>query len=108
MKAKPLRKVADNTWEICQPEDASHVEINMPGPSGRLMLPIMLKGTRKNTNQWTWNGDTEKPTLRPSLLSKPGDGNSIICHSWVNDGQAQFLNDSTHELAGQTIDLLDV
>lgn len=30
------------------------------------------------------------------------------CHTWVNDGKAQFLPDSTHEHAGKTLDLLEV
>ena len=27
------------------------------------------------------------------------------CHSYVKDGQIQFLNDCSHVLAGQTVDL---
>jgi len=29
------------------------------------------------------------------------------CHSFVVDGRIQFLQDSEHELAGQTVDLPD-
>lgn len=28
-----------------------------------------------------------------------------ICHSFVTDGKIRFLNDCTHDLAGQTVDL---
>lgn len=30
-----------------------------------------------------------------------------VCHSFVRDGQIQFCMDSTHELAGKTVDLPD-
>lgn len=29
----------------------------------------------------------------------------VICHSFITDGQIQFLADSTHRLAGQTVPL---
>ncbi len=50
---------------------------------------------------WTFNGDYEKPTLNPSLLSK----GQIRCHMFIRDGKIQFLNDSEHELAGKTVDM---
>lgn len=63
---------------------------------------------------WVWNQDTEKPTLSPSVLvtyngSDAGvDGAPpAVCHSFVTDGRIRFLNDCTHELAGQTVDLPD-
>lgn len=61
----------------------------------------MLKG-------WTFNGDMEQPTFSPSLLvtgylnAENPDG---VCHSYITDGKIQYLSDSTHKLAGQTIDL---
>jgi hypothetical protein len=114
MKAKPIKitKNDGGTWLVpCEPEDATHVQIVMPGPSGLIMLPVLIKGQRQGTNCWTWNGDTEKPTLRPSVLTKGADretGEPYVCHTWVNDGQAQFLSDCSHEYVNQTIDLLDI
>jgi hypothetical protein len=32
----------------------------------------------------------------------------VRCHSFVREGKIEFLNDCTHEHAGQTLDLLDV
>lgn len=59
---------------------------------------------------WTFNGDLERPTFSPSVLvrydvSPPNQHLSIVCHSFVTDGQIQFLGDCTHALAGQTVDL---
>ena len=104
MKAKPYI-VANGHMTACRPKDATHVWLNMPGPIPYRLIPVILKGSRKGTHCWSWNGDTEKPTLRPSIRSRDG---VHTCHTWVNDGEAQFLTDCTHELAGQTLDLLDV
>lgn len=70
---------------------------------------------------WTFNGDLEAPTITPSVkvtarqwseefsFHRPqhhvAPGGTIICHSFVTDGRIQFLDDCTHGLAGQTVDL---
>ncbi len=58
---------------------------------------------------WTFNGDAEKPTFRASMLVRSvGSGPELkptVCHSFVTDGTIQFLGDSTHKLAGQTVPL---
>lgn len=84
--------------------------------------------------RWTWNGNAEKPTFTPSVLvtgrgftpkgqadfdawraagcprAEHGEPMQFenapsVCHSFVTDGRIQFLNDCTHPLAGQTVDL---
>lgn len=74
---------------------------------------------------WQFNGDFEKPTFSPSVLvrgivpitddeaEKILSGEKIepkpfVCHSFVTDGRIQYLNDCTHELAGQTVELRDI
>src|ERR1700676_1992059 len=82
--------------------------------------------------QWKWNGSTSVPSLTPSILVASGhyivgrtkkdkcwctynaerpDAQASFacsrCHSFVTDGKIRFLLDSTHRLAGQTIDLPD-
>lgn len=125
MKAKPKKLVFAEGYFDCAIEDATHVELNFPGPVGGLHLPVILSGTRDGTNCWTWNGDVDKPTLRPSVLTngyhrwtdaeyqtvRSGgkfDRRKYRCHTWVNDGQAQFLDDCSHGLRGQTVDMLEV
>ena len=79
---------------------------------------------------WTFNGSMVKPTFWPSLLVTSGHyvGNKPMgncwcdyaarfpgerqphfkcyrCHSYIKDGRMEFLNDCTHHLAGQTVDL---
>ena len=76
-------------------------------------------------NGWGWNGSQEAPTITPSILVRGTKwisdeeaerilhGEHIepiptVCHSFVADGRLQFLSDSTHVLAGQTVDLPEV
>lgn len=84
---------------------------------------------------WSWNSDGDKPTVSPSILARwtrfdgsdeemtrildeyklPEDRElmladkriSVVCHSFIRDGQWQFLTDCTHALAGQTVDIPD-
>lgn len=83
---------------------------------------------------WGWNGDVNRPTFTPSVLVKGRDftpkgqadfdawhaagcpknedgslhefeNAETVCHSFVRDGQIQFLSDCTHSLAGKTVPL---
>ena len=125
MKAKPVKLIHGEGYVDATIQEATHVTLNFPGPVGLLTLPVIIKGTRDGTNCWTWNGDTEKPTLRPSVLTEATEkitddeyrrlmaGEKVEprdfrCHTWVNDGQAQFLDDCSHALRGQTVDMLEV
>lgn len=80
---------------------------------------------------WTFNGDFEKPTFSPSVLvtsghfvkgyehqcwcnynakqieqgKEPSSFKCFCCHSFVKDGMIQFLDDCSHDLAGQTVPL---
>lgn len=99
---------------------------------GRLLF--YCKGCECNhgvTDSWKFNGDYEKPTFSPSVLvrstkltekgesdwekwcdsgypdrnGEPFESTPTICHSFVTNGSIQYLNDCTHELAGQTVEL---
>jgi hypothetical protein len=74
-------------------------------------------------DSWTWDGNETAPTINPSILVtgvqweheekfyRPGHssvptGGETTCHSFVRAGQWQFLADSTHALAGQTVPMV--
>lgn len=101
----------------------SGVSFECPGCGERHVVPC--------NPGWSWNQSVDRPTLHPSLSVasghyasswKPGDrcwctyaagGNASPfkcgrCHSIVTDGRIFFCADSTHALAGQTVDLPDV
>jgi len=71
--------------------------------------------------RWGFNGDFDRPTFTPSILvrwNEPSDvegefddptkDKQMVCHSFVKDGQIQFLGDCTHAKAGQTVHLSPV
>ena len=74
---------------------------------------------------WGFNGDHDNPTFTPSVLvtgyerltdeeyarvlrKEEVERRPLVCHSFVTDGRIQFLNDCTHRLAGQTLELPDL
>lgn len=52
--------------------------------------------------KWSFNGDFIRPTFQPSILVHEGE-RTPRCHSYVTDGQIQFLDDCGHALAGKTV-----
>ena len=105
-KALPVKLIYGVGYEPCAVDEATHVTLNIPGPTGRLTLPVILKGQRAGTGCWSWNGSVDKPTLMPSVKTESWEG--WVCHSWVTVGNVRFLEDSSHELAGKTVELLEV
>jgi hypothetical protein len=83
------------------------------------------------TDSWQFNGDFNEPTISPSILvrstkmtekgladyeewcnagypkrnGEPFENIPTVCHSFITNGKFQFLNDCTHSLAGQIVDL---
>lgn len=63
---------------------------------------------------WDFNGDFDNPTFNPSVLGtgkRPNKDEEWVewrCHSYITDGQIRFLDDCTHNLAGQTVELPEI
>lgn len=80
-------------------------------PGCKMDHAIYVKGYQHKAPIWEWNGSFEKPTFSPSLLVRYNWGPEHakhVCHSFIRDGQWQFLNDCTHDLAGQTVPMVSV
>lgn len=68
------------------------------------------------TPSWTWNGSLDKPTIMDSVRCTFGPfpagskhpGQTAQCHVFIKDGQIEYLDDCTHRLAGQKIDMVDM
>lgn len=73
------------------------------GYEGVHILPVNAENDIGSPS-WSWNGDLEKPTLSPSILSQ---GYSR-CHSFLRDGVFEFLNDCDHSLAGKKVEIPDL
>ena len=54
-----------------------------------------------------FDGNWESPTL-DGVMDVRSPYAKGICHSYVRNGQWEFLADSTHELAGQTVAMVPV
>ena len=52
---------------------------------------------------WGWNNSLTEPTLTPSVNVQ----DQIHCHSFVELGKMRFLDDCTHSLKGQTVEIPD-
>lgn len=60
---------------------------------------------------WSFNGDMEKPTFTPSLLvtyTWGEENKKCVCHSYIRNGIWEFLSDCTHELAGQKVPMIEI
>ena len=55
--------------------------------------------------RWEILGDDDNLTINPSILSI-GE-TSPRCHSFVRNGQIEFLDDCDHKLAGKTVPMVD-
>lgn len=68
---------------------------------------VIVKGDEKKMPIWGWNGDVDKPTIKPSIITfERIKGKDVtICHSFVTDGKIKFLGDCKHELKNQTVQL---
>jgi len=76
---------------------------------GLMKLPVITKGTRQGTNAWTWNGDLDKPTLRPSVRTRYYNGKEMTeIHYWLNDGIADCLGDCKDGNAGKKLALIEI
>lgn len=61
--------------------------------------------------RWTFNGDYDKPTFKPSIHIKanPRKGKKItICHSFITNGSIRYLGDCRHDLKNKTVELPDL
>lgn len=102
---------------LAEASDGQHVLFWCPGCE---------EGHQVTVGTWTWNGRLDLPTFTPSVLIRGNQwpegeypeyhktahasvpaGGETVCHTFVTDGRIQFLDDCTHTLAGQTVDLPD-
>lgn len=80
--------------------------IGRGGGTGLHMLPV---NTTTQSPSWEWNGDLEAPTLSPSILTKwESPKETFICHGYLRAGVFEFLDDCTHEFAGEKVPLQEL
>ncbi len=103
MKVKPLNDQDGNL--------AGYITGTCPGCGTTHFFRTVPDGDRPC---WKFiNGDLNNPTFKPSLVEWWGgdwtrEGAAHRCHFFLTNGQLQFLADSLHDLAGQTVELPDI
>ena len=56
---------------------------------------------------WSWNYDLIAPTIEPSVRVEWTAGeDEICCHTTITNGRIYYWPDSTHEMAGQTVEMV--
>jgi hypothetical protein len=95
-------------------------QFTCPGCKSQHIVPVRWSAEQIQRHggrgpAWTFNGNLDRPTFGPSLLvrwdynqEEHGFVEKNICHSFIRDGQIQFLNDCTHGLAGKTVELDEI
>ena len=61
---------------------------------------------------WSLSGSLDNPTIFPSICvttkwSVPCFKDKV-CHLFIRNGKIEYLPDCTHELAGKTVDMVDI
>lgn len=63
-------------------------------------------------DRWVWNGSRTRPTVSPSILVQYNGNDAgndgappARCHFFIRDGRIEYCSDSTHALAGQSVDM---
>lgn len=88
---------------ILESEAEKLVLVHCPGC--KMAHPFRVRG-KPGQPVWRWDGSESAPTFSPSMLVNQHH-EPARCHSFVRNGEIQFLGDCHHELKGQTVPLPD-
>lgn len=114
------KKILYPVQKLAKGDHDSHADFLFWCPGCKECHGVWVTKQNSNTARWTFNNNMDRPTFAPSLLitgvrpitdqehATLMAGGKInrkdyICHSFVTDGNIQFLSDCTHELAGKTV-----
>lgn len=99
--------------KILRPFQANGIEtagylVKCPG-CNELHQIAVVKYNKNGNPTWDFDGNMEAPTFSPSLQvtwNHGPDQVEHVCHSFIRNGQWQFLGDCTHDLAGKTVPMV--
>lgn len=88
---------------ITEAKDGSETIARFYCPACKIDHSCRVDSIYDDSLNFDWNKNVERPTFRPPIVfAWPG---MPTCHSLITDGKIQFLNDCTHELSGQTVEI---
>ena len=86
--------------------------LTMYCPGCKMLHSIGVDHPKNTQAKWGWDGDFVNPTFTPSIaVHMPWldtANRKYICHSFIRAGKWEFLSDCAHDLAGQTVDMVDI
>jgi len=118
-----LREITDSLGDLIA------FSLRCPGCRNLHVIYVQAPSHAPRRDTWGFNWRPDAPTFTPSLLMTSSrweppvtpenlaawrkapwqqEQKPYICHSFITDGQIQFLDDCTHNLAGQTVDIPDM
>lgn len=68
-------------------------------------LHMLAVNSTVKSPAWTWDGNLDAPTLSPSIVTRTGD---LVCHSFLEAGVFNYLDDCTHKFRGQHVPMGDL
>lgn len=120
---RKLREVEDTAGTLVA------MGFNCPGCEHLHVVYVKAPNFAPGRDVWEFNWDRIRPSFHPSYNVSsqrweppvtpaniaqwreapwPQERKPYICHSLIKEGRIQFLDDCTHHLAGQTVDLPDL
>lgn len=97
-----IEKSTENTWKFwCPGCDSAHVVSDawqVDVETTTITPSVLVHGHRKLIDD---------SLIGDALLAPTNITETPRCHSFVTNGRIQYLADSTHARAGQTVDLTD-
>lgn len=109
------KKDTKKLWVLNESDGGQQIAFHCQGCNGLHSYIVKMgektakyrKDNGLNIVEWSFNGDMDKPTFKPSLLYFKSD-TQPRCHLFLTDGKISYCSDSEHRLAGQTVDLVDI
>lgn len=100
MSTAKIERAGEDTWKFwCPGCDSAHVISDaweVDADAGTISPSVLVYSSKHLINS----------DLEGAALTAPENiTTSPQCHSFVTNGRIQFLGDSTHHLAGQTVDI---
>jgi hypothetical protein len=82
-------------------------------PACQLPHEVPVRANHGDVPVWHWNGETDRPSLSPSVRISFGDvpadfPHPRLCHCFLTAGNVHFCGDSKHALAGMTVPLPEI
>lgn len=81
------------------------LEFYCPGCKAMHQIDVYMLTNERRVQNAGWNGSFDKPTISQNFQVYKG---STVCLYSMRLGQLTYRAESTHDLAGQTVDMIEI